>query len=141
MTESPRTPEPGLLRVGQRWRGQKAAGSPHSPVQVVARSPRGPLGRGGGVLGEPDEAKPHAVLRRPGPLAGGGGGCRFRAGHGRTAREKGQQQTRQRDTELARPPELKSPAGPPLDEPTIPAERGRLIQLGVAKASGKADLG
>lgn len=93
------------------------------------------------MLGEPDEAKPHAVLRRPGPLAGGGGGCRFRAGHGRTAREKGQQQTRQRDTELARPPELKSPAGPPLDEPTIPAERGRLIQLGVAKASGKADLG
>lgn len=126
--------------------GQKAAGSPHSPVQVVARSPRGPLGRGGGVLGEPDEAKPHAVLRRPGPLAGGGGGSRFRAGHGRTERKKGEQQRIQMDTELARPPELKSPAGPfppgpPLDEPTILAERGRLIQRGVAKPSGKADLG
>lgn len=84
--------------------------SPRSPVQVVARSPSRPLGGGGGVLREPDKAEPHAALRRPGPLAGGDGGCRFRAGHGRTAREKTQQRREQVDTELARPPEFKSPA-------------------------------
>ena len=41
----------------------------HSPVQVVARGARGPLGGGCGVLREPGKAETHiARLRGPGPL-------------------------------------------------------------------------
>lgn len=42
-----------------------------SPVQVIARGSRRPLGRGSGVLREPGKAEPHAaLLRKPCSLAG-----------------------------------------------------------------------
>ena len=119
---------------------QKAAGNPHSPVQVVARGPRGPLARGGGVLREPDKAEPHGVLRRPSPLAGGDGGCRFRAGHGRAEREKRGNKWTQNESCRQK---CKSPANNSSPRPPTP---GRAHSSGCEgrrdlNPSWKADLG
>lgn len=52
------SPLPGAHRVGRLWARPPAPGAEPSPVQIVARGPRGAPGGGEGVLGQFGEAEP-----------------------------------------------------------------------------------
>lgn len=65
---------PGRGGIGRGLRPQVLYPHLPSPVQIIARSPRGAPGGGEGVLGQLGEAEPRASLSRPRallPLAGG----------------------------------------------------------------------
>lgn len=87
---SPGAPCPGLAERGRHraWaptRGPYPHPPPPSPVQIIARRPRGAPGGGEGVLGQLGETEPRRGLSRPRaflPLAGGRQGHGLRSRHG-----------------------------------------------------------